>query len=101
MKINPNNHSIPIEAYVNNVQDKKTTALPRDKAAHPGAKTDTVDISDTAKRVSADREEMDRIPDVREEKVAELKKQVENGSYQVDPEKIAEKMLKDGFLNDI
>jgi negative regulator of flagellin synthesis FlgM len=101
MKIDPNNHSIPIEAYVNNVQDKQTTAPPKDKAANQGVKTDTVDISDTAKRVSAAREELDRIPDVREEKVAELKKQVENGSYRVDPEKIAEKMLKDGFLNDI
>jgi negative regulator of flagellin synthesis FlgM len=101
MKINPNDHSIPIEAYVNNVQDKKNTAPPKDKAASHGVKTDTVDISDTAKRVSAARGELDRIPDVREEKVAELKKQIENGSYKVDPEKIAEKMLKDGFLNDI
>lgn len=101
MKINPNDHSIPIEAYVNNIQDKKTNAAPKDRAAHTGAKADTVDISDTAKRVNAAREELDRIPDVREEKVAQLKKQIENGSYKVDPEKIAEKMLKDGFLNDI
>ena len=101
MKINPNNNSIPIEAYVNNVQDKKTTAPPKDKTANGSVKTDTVDISDTAKRVSAAREELDRIPDVREEKVAELKKQIESGGYKVDSEVIAEKMLKDGFLNDV
>ena len=101
MKISPNGNSIPIEAYVNNVQDKKTSAPPKNKAADPGVKTDTVDISDTAKRVSSAREELDRIPDVREDKVAELKAQIENGTYKVDSEKIADKMLKEGFLNDI
>ena len=101
MKITPNGNSIPIEAYVNNVQDKKTTAPPKDKTANVGAKTDTVDISDAAKRVSAARDELDRIPDVREDKVAELKAQVENGTYKVNAEEVAEKMLKDGFLNDI
>lgn len=101
MKITPNGNSIPIEAYVNNVQDKKATGSPKDKAANASAKTDSVDISDAAKRVSAAREELDRIPDVREGKVAELKSQIENGTYKVDSEKIAEKMLKDGFLNDV
>lgn len=101
MKITPNGNSIPIEAYVNNVQDKKVAGSPKDKAANAGAKTDTVDISDAAKRVSTAREELDRIPDVREEKVAELKAQVENGTYKINSEEIAEKMLKDGFLNDV
>ena len=101
MEINPNGNSIPIEAYVNNVQDKKVSGSPKDKAANAGAKTDTVDISDAAKRVNAAREELDQIPDVRENKVAELKAQVENGTYKVNSEEIAEKMLKDGFLNDI
>ena len=101
MKINPNNNSIPIEAYVNNVQDKKTTQPPKDKTANQGVKTDTVDISDTAKRVNAAKEELNRIPDVREEKVAELRKQIENGTYKVDSEEIADKMIKDGFLNDL
>ena len=101
MKINPNNNSIPIEAYVNNVQDKKTAQTPKDKTANQGVKTDTVDISDTAKRVSAARDELNRIPDVREEKVAALKKEIENGTYKVDSEEIAEKMLKDGILNDL
>ena len=101
MKISPHNNAIPIEAYVNNIQDKKTTAPSKDKTTGGGVKTDTVDISDAAKRVRAAREELDRIPDVREDKVAELKKQIESGSYKVDSEQIAEKMLKDGFLNDV
>ena len=101
MKINPNNNSIPIEAYVNNVQDKKTAQPPKEKTDNQGVKTDTVDISDTAKRVSAARDELNKIPDVREEKVAALKKEIENGTYKVDSEEIAEKMLKDGILNDL
>lgn len=100
MKIASNDNAIPIEAYVNNVQDKSTTAPPKEKAAPQGAKTDTVDISSTAKRVNAARGELDRVPEVRQEKVDALKAQIENGSYSIDSEKIAEKMLKDGLLND-
>jgi negative regulator of flagellin synthesis FlgM len=44
---------------------------------------------------------LESIPDVREDKVAELKEQVESGTYEIDAEKIAEKMLKDSLLNDL
>lgn len=101
MKITPNGNSIPIDAYVNNIQDKKIAGSPKNRAADAGVKTDTVEISDAAKRISAARAELDRIPDVRENKVAELKNQIEKGTYKVDSEQIAEKMLKDGFLNDL
>ena len=101
MKITPNGNSIPIDAYVNNVQDKKANGAPKDKAADKNLKTDTVDISDSAKRVSAAREQLDRIPEVREDKVAELKAKIESGKYEINSEEIADKILKDGFLNDL
>ncbi|MBT8332503.1 MAG: flagellar biosynthesis anti-sigma factor FlgM [Deltaproteobacteria bacterium] len=33
--------------------------------------------------------------------VAELKEQIENGTYEMDAEKIADKMLKDSLFNDL
>jgi len=41
------------------------------------------------------------LPDIREEKVAELKKQIDQGTYKVDGEKIAFKMIKEFILDEI
>ena len=41
------------------------------------------------------------LPDIREEKVAELKKQIDQGTYKVDEEKIAFKMIKEFILDEI
>ena len=39
-------------------------------------------------------------PDVRQDKVAELRKQIEQGCYKVDADRVAERMLEEG-LQDI
>jgi flagellar biosynthesis anti-sigma factor FlgM len=44
---------------------------------------------------------LETIPDVREDKVAQLKEQIENKTYDMDEEKIAGKMIKDALLNDL
>jgi anti-sigma28 factor (negative regulator of flagellin synthesis) len=33
--------------------------------------------------------------------VAELKSRVENGSYEIQPDKIADKMIRESLLNDL
>jgi len=43
---------------------------------------------------------LDELPDVRQDKVAKLRKQIEQGCYKVDAEKVAERMLEEG-LKDI
>jgi flagellar biosynthesis anti-sigma factor FlgM len=42
---------------------------------------------------------LDDIPDVREEKVADLRNQIQNGTYQADAEKTADKLLKEQLGN--
>ena len=44
---------------------------------------------------------MDAIPYVRTEKVEQLKTQIENGTYEVKSEEIADKMLREALFNDI
>ena len=95
------NPGIQVDAYVNQVHDKNKAGPTADQSDKAAPKTDTVVISDAAKRIQEARAQLDQISDVREDKVAELKKQIESGSYKVDSEQIAEKMLKDGFLNDV
>ena len=99
MEIN-GNQGIGIDAYVNQVQDKNKIGSPEDKPENSVKKSDTVVISDAAKKVQEARSQLIDIPDVREEKVSELRNQIQNGTYQIDADKIAGKMIKEGLLND-
>ena len=91
---------IQIDAYVNQVHDKNKVD-PSDKQPEKGtAKTDTVVISDAAKRIQEIRNQLDEIPDVREDKVAQLRNQIENGTYEINADKIADRIIKEGLIND-
>ena len=100
MEITPKD-SVNIEAYVNQVQDKDKVESLNDQAEKQQAKADTVELSDMGKRVQEAHKQLETIPDIREDKVAQLKEQIENGTYEPDAEKVAEKMLKDSLLNDM
>jgi flagellar biosynthesis anti-sigma factor FlgM len=39
------------------------------------------------------REEISKVPDVREERIAELREQIRNGSYSVPSQEVAKKMI--------
>jgi negative regulator of flagellin synthesis FlgM len=100
MEITPKD-SINIEAYVNQVQDKDKVHAASEKAEKQQTKTDTVVLSDAAKKIQDAKKQLDAIPDIREDKVAQLKEQIENGTYEIDAEKIADKMLRESLLNDL
>ena len=99
MEIN-GNQGIGIDAYVNQVQDKNKVGSPDNKPEKTAVKADTVVLSDAAKRVQEARRQLDNIPDVREEKVSQLRSQIQNGTYEINAEKIAGKMIKEGLFND-
>ena len=97
-----NNQGIHINAYVNQVQEKnKVDTSNNEKPEKSAAKTDTVVISDAAKRIQEAKTQLDNIPDVRAEKVAKLKEQVESGTYKVDAEKTADKLIKEHLIYDL
>ena len=100
MEITPKD-SVNIDAYVNQVQDKDKVDATSEQPEKQQAKADTVVLSDTAKKVQEAQNQLAEIPDIREDKVAELKEQIENGTYNMDEEKIAGKIIKDALLNDL
>ena len=100
MEISPKD-SVNIEAYVNQVQDKDKVDAAAEQKEQQQAKADTVALSSAAKDIQEAQKQLEAIPDVREDKVAQLKEQIENGTYEIDAEKIADKMLKDALLNDL
>jgi len=100
MEITPKD-SVNIEAYVNQVQDKDKVDATSEQPEKQQTKADTVVLSDTAKKVQEAQKQLEAIPDVREDKVAQLKEQIENKTYKMDEEETAGKMIKDALLNDL
>ena len=92
------NQGVQIDAYVNQVHDKNKVDSSENNSNKAAAKTDTVVISDAAKRIQEVRSQLDAVPDVDEEKVAQLKKQIEDGTYEINADKIAGKMISEGNI---
>ena len=94
------NQGVQIDAYVNQVQDKNKVDPSENKSDKAAVKTDTVVISDAAKRIQEVRGQLDEVPDVDDEKVARLRNEIENGTYEINADKIAGKMIREGLIND-
>jgi negative regulator of flagellin synthesis FlgM len=60
---------------------------------------ETVDLSTKAKDIQQVKNALSSVPDVREQKVAEIKSQVQNGTYNVSGEKIAGKMVGESIVD--
>jgi negative regulator of flagellin synthesis FlgM len=102
MEITPKNQADMIEAYANQVQVKTKTEDAVEKNLRQQAiKADTVVISDTAKRLQEARFQLESIPDTRQDKVAEIKRRIEDGTYEINADKIANKMIRESLLNDL
>src|SRR5215210_9099269 len=55
---------------------------------------DTVEISDQAREKARALEAVQAAPDPRADRVAELRQQVQDGTYNVSPEQLADKLLR-------
>lgn len=55
---------------------------------------DIVEISSTAREISKLREIARTMPEERAEKVEQIRQMVQNGTYKIEPEKIAERMIQ-------
>jgi negative regulator of flagellin synthesis FlgM len=81
---------------IQNVQ--KPAAKEQAEKAAPAkqpAPADKVDISGRSREISDLMASVNQLPDVRAQKVQEIKQQVDAGTYTIDPQKVAEKLLKD------
>jgi negative regulator of flagellin synthesis FlgM len=56
--------------------------------------SDTVEISDRSRELARARQAVEDAPDVRADKVAEIKKRIEDGTYSVSPQVLAQKLLE-------
>ena len=101
MKITDNNSSLNIRNYVSNVKDNKKIDGSAKQGSPKAVKEDKVVLSPKAKEVQEATKIIKELPDIQEEKVAQLKEQIDQGTYRVDGKKIAFKMLKESILDEL
>ena len=88
-----------LEAYKNVGRGKTRIDGSPGEAPKGGLLEDTVALSPEAKQIQEAKKSLDALPDVREDKVAEIKGQIEAGTYTIDGEKIAFKMIRESILD--
>jgi flagellar biosynthesis anti-sigma factor FlgM len=71
-----------------------------DKAFKNPNHSDPVQLSPLAKKVRAVHQHLDQLPDIRNAKVAEIKKRLDEGTYRVDAQKVAAKLIQEALMND-
>ncbi len=83
-------------AYASNAAQAKEAASTPQGAQGASEK---ILVSDLGKEVAKIHDQIKKSPNVRAEKVAELKKKVDNGTYYVSSDKIANKIIEDIVKN--
>ena len=80
------------------VQESRASR-PEEETAAPQNSGETVQLSEQGKLMAKARVELDKMADINEKRVNELKEQVENGTYNADGNKIADKMIQESILS--
>lgn len=78
---------------IKKVSEEQSISIQRGSGA--SFSKDRVDISERAKEAARLMEEIKAIPDIRTEKVDEIKEAINSGKYRIDPVKLAEKILRE------
>ncbi|MGA1869013.1 MAG: flagellar biosynthesis anti-sigma factor FlgM [bacterium] len=60
---------------------------------------DEIDISPEAQNLQKIHSQLEDIPDVRLQRVNELKQMINEGTYEIDPSKVATKILRESILD--
>jgi len=101
MKIADKNPFINLEAYFESVKDQKRVNGSAKQASGRINGEDKVELSPKGKEIQEAKRLLESIPDVRNERITLIKKQIEKGTYQINGEKTAGKMLREMFLNEL
>ncbi|MGA3207219.1 MAG: flagellar biosynthesis anti-sigma factor FlgM [Syntrophales bacterium] len=85
-----------VQQYQKTEKVQEESSAKVDGSAAPEEK---VNLSTKARDIQQLRDAVSQLPDVREDKISELKDQVDTGTYDVNGQKIAEKMVSESLLD--
>jgi negative regulator of flagellin synthesis FlgM len=90
-----------LDNLIKNIDARKRLKPDVSPSASAGqAEGDKVELSARAKQVQAASKLAQAFPDVREDRVAEIRNQIESGTYRIDAGKIAAAMLKEALSDE-
>ena len=100
MKINGSDLQSALNVYqTNQAETKQEPAARAQSAEEPVPQQDRLALSRQGQMIADAQRTIASVPDVRESLVAEIRNQVENGTYTVDHQKAAEGILKEAMVN--
>ncbi|MBP1623993.1 MAG: Anti-sigma-28 factor, FlgM [Acidobacteria bacterium] len=100
MEINSTNPLIVLKNDVQRLESPQNAERPpKSGGEQPGS--DQLDLSALGREISHLNDLIQSTPDVREDKVEKVRQELENGTYNVKAEKIAEKILGGDLLDEI
>lgn len=76
------------------IYNQQRQLIDREEGEQVRASGDSMEISDEARQIHNIAAGMEEVPDIREDRVQELRQQVQSGSYEVDAEQVADSMLE-------
>jgi negative regulator of flagellin synthesis FlgM len=95
------NHPAGIKAY----SSQRSRLREKEKASGNISTSDSCNdrvlLSPMAKEIQMANSQLQEIPDVRVEKVSEIKNQITQGTYPVSSEKIAHRLMGESLLNEL
>ncbi|MEW6587488.1 MAG: flagellar biosynthesis anti-sigma factor FlgM [Nitrospirota bacterium] len=81
----------------NKAAEEKTSREVASKSVRNGG--ESVHLSERALQLQQAQKELDKLPDVRIERVNEIKEQIATGTYEINSRKIAEKIMYESLVN--
>lgn len=87
-----------IQQYEQNESLKKGKTA-KEEISSSSIPQEKVEFSDTAKEMQQMKNAVDQIPDIRESKVEALKSQINSGTYKVNGEEVAKKIIGEAMLD--
>jgi negative regulator of flagellin synthesis FlgM len=100
MEIKGKDASVNLDAYLNKIVDKKDISAKTRPESQGVRSEDKVQISARAREILEAQQAAKAIPDVREDKVAQAKNEIETGTYKIDGNRIAVNLMKESFENE-
>lgn len=99
MKIETTHAAVELNAYLKQIQQQRGSAVQPEQPF--GGQADKVHLSDRAREIQQATQASRSMPDVREDKVAQVKSAVDQNTYTVDGAKAAAGMMRESLENDL
>ena len=99
MKVGSDRSLVNLEAYIKRAQESDTVDQSLQQGQEKASATEKVKLSHMARDIQKIREIVEATPEIRTDKVGQLKREIEAGSYSVNADKVAEKMLRESLID--